>query len=542
MVRFHIWFLVVVLVGGPLAAGYFLGFEPFETEARRAAEAALQADVARTEAKVARIAVERIREAAHIAQKASIHEELLPIAAGTGNPLVARDRITGALERTSAPGDLVAVADVRGAILLRARAAGQDFTLPAFGDALRGMPRADLVAYKDTLYQVAVAPVMSGGQVLGGIAVGYRVGEWLERLRADAQHGLAVVAGGKIAASNLAPRERGELQRELGTLVPGKARTVALGGQAFLVQTWPVPGANGASLIHVRSEQAALATVDDLRLKYLYAAGGAFLVAIFWGFLLSRASTRPAQTLVNRIKAAGESGEGTVASGDLPSPWSSVALAASNALARNRARISEIAVAKAEAAAAVARATAEAAEAAEARAALEAARGEARLGAVPAVEAIEPTPVVEPAPEAALAPEAAAAPEAAEVQLAEEVVEEAPPPPAYAPIEEAAPVTASISFPAEATAVVPAPTELVRASAADDPLEQQLPALHQEFLVARRESGEGVEGVTFERFARKVRKIRDELKAQHTCDDVRFEVWVRGGRAALKAHPRKEAS
>src|SRR5207248_9543889 len=93
----------------------------------------------------------------------------------------------------------------------------------------------------------------------------------------------------------------------------------------------------------------------------------------------------------------------------------------------------------------------------------------------------------------------------------------------------------TVPFPAEPTVVSEEPAELARATA--DPLDAQLPSLHQQFLAARRQTAEPTDEVTFERFARKVRQIRDDLKAEHRCELVDFEVHVRAGRAALKAHP-----
>jgi hypothetical protein len=106
-----------------------------------------------------------------------------------------------------------------------------------------------------------------------------------------------------------------------------------------------------------------------------------------------------------------------------------------------------------------------------------------------------------------------------------EIAPPEPPPPARAPL-----------FKDERTVIAQPPSELVRASA--DPLEEALPVLHAEFLMARRQAGESTDEVTFERFARKVRRVRDEIRAEHRCNEVLFEVYVRRGRAALRAHPR----
>ncbi len=62
-------------------------------------------------------------------------------------------------------------------------------------------------------------------------------------------------------------------------------------------------------------------------------------------------------------------------------------------------------------------------------------------------------------------------------------------------------------------------------------------AVHQEFLRIRGECGEPVDGLGFERFRPKLEKNRDALIAKYGCRTVRFQVYVKEGKAALKATP-----
>ncbi len=59
----------------------------------------------------------------------------------------------------------------------------------------------------------------------------------------------------------------------------------------------------------------------------------------------------------------------------------------------------------------------------------------------------------------------------------------------------------------------------------------------QKYLVTRASCGEPTSGVEFERFASKLRTNRDSLIAKFGCRAVRFTVYVKDGRAALKASP-----
>ena len=61
-----------------------------------------------------------------------------------------------------------------------------------------------------------------------------------------------------------------------------------------------------------------------------------------------------------------------------------------------------------------------------------------------------------------------------------------------------------------------------------------------EFLAVRERCGESGDGLTFEKFAGKLRKNRDQLVQKYGCRTVRFQVYVKDGRAALKATPVRE--
>jgi hypothetical protein len=67
--------------------------------------------------------------------------------------------------------------------------------------------------------------------------------------------------------------------------------------------------------------------------------------------------------------------------------------------------------------------------------------------------------------------------------------------------------------------------------------EGQWKAIYDEFLRVRSERGESVEGITWERFRDKLRKNRDGLVQKYACRTVRFQVYVKEGRAALRATP-----
>jgi len=55
----------------------------------------------------------------------------------------------------------------------------------------------------------------------------------------------------------------------------------------------------------------------------------------------------------------------------------------------------------------------------------------------------------------------------------------------------------------------------------------------------REKCGEPADGLTYDRFALKLRKNRDQLIQKYNCRTVRFQVYVKEGKAALRAAPVK---
>ena len=62
----------------------------------------------------------------------------------------------------------------------------------------------------------------------------------------------------------------------------------------------------------------------------------------------------------------------------------------------------------------------------------------------------------------------------------------------------------------------------------------------RDFLRTREQCGEPPDGLTFDRFAQKLRKNKEQLVAKYSCRTVRFQVYVKEGKAALKATPIKD--
>lgn len=63
--------------------------------------------------------------------------------------------------------------------------------------------------------------------------------------------------------------------------------------------------------------------------------------------------------------------------------------------------------------------------------------------------------------------------------------------------------------------------------------------VYQQYLSVRKDCGEPIDGLSFEKFELTLNKTRDQVLQKHPAKDVRFTVYVKEGRAALKAAPVK---
>jgi hypothetical protein len=93
----------------------------------------------------------------------------------------------------------------------------------------------------------------------------------------------------------------------------------------------------------------------------------------------------------------------------------------------------------------------------------------------------------------------------------------------------------------DATTIATVPADVMaRASggALDESAEWR--AAYQDFIRVKKQCGEPTDGLTFEKFSVILRKNRDQLAEKHGVKRVKFSVYVKEGRASLKATPVKE--
>jgi hypothetical protein len=91
--------------------------------------------------------------------------------------------------------------------------------------------------------------------------------------------------------------------------------------------------------------------------------------------------------------------------------------------------------------------------------------------------------------------------------------------------------------PAPAPAPAPIAAPAAPAVPADGGEEAEWQEAFEEFLRVRVECGEPSEGLTYDKFRVKLEKNKEQLVQKYGCRTVRFQVYVKEGRAALKATP-----
>ena len=95
----------------------------------------------------------------------------------------------------------------------------------------------------------------------------------------------------------------------------------------------------------------------------------------------------------------------------------------------------------------------------------------------------------------------------------------------------------------EATMVAAIPAEVLAAATGEhrvvDDTAEWL-TVYEDFIRTKKQCGEATDGLTFEKFQHTLKKNRDALMSRHGCKKVRFSVYVKEGRASLKATPVKD--
>ena len=106
-----------------------------------------------------------------------------------------------------------------------------------------------------------------------------------------------------------------------------------------------------------------------------------------------------------------------------------------------------------------------------------------------------------------------------------------PPPP---------PVPAAVVPPPPPAAAAPLVPPKIKATIVGQPLDEEMlhfQQVYEEYLALRAKCGEPTTGIPADKFFAKLRSNRDQLIAKYGCRSARFSVYVKDGKAAIKASP-----
>lgn len=78
------------------------------------------------------------------------------------------------------------------------------------------------------------------------------------------------------------------------------------------------------------------------------------------------------------------------------------------------------------------------------------------------------------------------------------------------------------------------------AASAEDGQTEEWRGVYEEFAATKQKCGESLDGFSFEKFQNTLKKNRDAIVQRHGVKRVKFSVYVKDGKAALKASPIKE--
>ena len=239
--------------------------------------------------------------------------ELPVFRAHLSDPRVAGDQATlQALAdqyRASAAADFLLVAASDGT--WRGRS---NWPAPAAPDwvTLTGTPRPDgsegrrnLVSLPDGIYLVVVEPARFVDEVLGWMAIGYRLDDPMAlELAGLTRADVTLVAGGRLWSSSLSSEARRAMAAAVASGAPGRD-WMNLGTTRYSSRRYPLDtmgGAGGASLLLLIDWTPTQELIDQLQLRLLWIGVAAFLLAVAGATLFGRRAARPLRDVVEAAR------------------------------------------------------------------------------------------------------------------------------------------------------------------------------------------------------------------------------------------------
>ncbi|HEY7373745.1 MAG TPA: MXAN_5187 family protein [Polyangia bacterium] len=595
-----IWFILIALAAAIAATFALIAPRPFERKLEAAEGQRLDRAQYAAEQMFKVDAHKWIDHVGKLGRDAIIAESLDAASRGSGEYTVIhrtiQDRFRTLIPDLASGGiDTIVAIDTKGRVIARVGDNEKEYGdyiggAEIIADALRGYLSDDVWGVGGQLQRLAAAPVLSKNRdrIVGAVYVGAETGPALvERLKKNLDVDVALLLRGKVIASSRGPAELDALPelishhtKEIETAKRTVPITMQVGKQELIVVAAPFPGQAGEqqayyALIGQHPANSGLtalfanATSDDLKwghFPWLPLIAGV-IVAIGFGLLFQRMEV---DTPIGRLRRELQK----LASGDLPKVHDSSYGGKVGGLARDiNAAIERFTHAPTQ------------------RSDMAGKDLNAILGPsggstfdLPAADSAfaggEPAPAFAPPPP----PSFSAPPPAASFSAPPLPSFSPPPPPSFSapqPFNAASlgfgnsgtsnggsssgggstvSVTAANAVPLPGATKVSSwgqsePDERTRqeepASSdveatrvvpydADEEEEAHFRHIFDDFIAKKRDCGESTVGLTRDKFLQKLRENKANLVAKHNCRTVRFSVYVKDGKAALKATPIRE--
>jgi len=590
----RLWYLVLALAVGAALAGAFLNKSAASREAEFQLEEQLRRDRVEAELWMRLDARLRLDALASIAVEPEVRQTLRSSSGHAGTPNSgARRRLSIKLNQLNSEleegrGDMIFAVDTEGEVVatLEKSSSGSDQLgkMPLVRDALRGFMRDDVWVYNGEVYRMAARPVFDGGRYVGAIIHGMKIGDDLARRLGAKLPNASVVffyrdqlvaahSGGATALTST------ELKSVLPTAIESMASTtdsIEVGERARAIVA-PVRGgaahAEVGYLIGRKGSTVGLGGLfantfqeDVASLPWLVVIGIPLLLLVLGLGLLYLEHDKGVIVLRKSAESLAKGEQSSLPAGRLRRHYRKIAEHLNEALrsgvgfkedAKQRASVDLDHILNT---------TRESADtgyfgypSAEAPTAKQVALDEpspekpkppspAHMASIekPATTTAE---TAQPQRSPSSRPKRASSwpsrapstrqPAAAAIRHADESLTPAPDDP---PTRPNALLDDYDGFdePEENTQVKHVPQSLIEASApAVEGEETHFREVFDQFVAMQKECGAPVTGLTFDKFVRKLHAARDQVMKRHNASQVRFTVYVKEGRAALKASPVK---
>jgi signal transduction histidine kinase len=165
--------------------------------------------------------------------------------------------------------------------------------------------RRRLVVLADGIYLVVLEPARFVDEVLGWLAVGYRLGDRFAVELAQVTHAdVNIVANGRLWASSLPPAPRSAMAAAIVPDAPETREWIELGPARYSRRQYPLETAraDGASLVLLIDWAPTQALIDEVHARLIWIGGAAFLLAVAGATLFSRRAARPLRDVVDAAR------------------------------------------------------------------------------------------------------------------------------------------------------------------------------------------------------------------------------------------------